>query len=95
MDGIVLLDIGSRLPLGELWGTAVGFVIMFTVVVMAIGMSSRSLTVGSFGGYLAFMYFGIETNLAVLKPIVYTSIVLVITGAVMKMWRLEGFESGS
>lgn len=90
-----MLDIGSRLPLGELWGTAVGFVIMFIVVVMAIGMSSRSLTVGAFGGYLAFAYFAVESGLSVMEPILYVSLVLVILGAIMKTWRLEGFETGS
>lgn len=89
----VLLDIGTRLPLGELWGTAEGFVILMVVSITAIGVVSRSLTVGAFGGYLTFVYYAIESELSVMQPPLYATLVLVILGAVFKTWKLEGFES--
>lgn len=94
MDPVVL-DIGDLLPLGALWGTALGFIVIFVAVVVAIGMGSRNLSVGAFGGYLAFIYFAMETEMALLQPLLYATVVLVILGAVFKLWRLEGFETGA
>lgn len=95
MDAAVLLDIGDLLPLGELWGTTVGFMIVWIAVVTAMGMGSRTLAVPALAAYVTFAYFAVQTEHAVLQPVFYVTLVLVIVGTAMKAWRLEGFETGA
>lgn len=90
MDAIIL-DVGDLLPLGELWGTALGFVIIFTASVFAIGLASRNLAIGGMGSFLAFSYFATQTEIGLLETLMYVVLTLVIVGTAMKVWRLEGF----
>lgn len=94
MIDAVVLDIGDLLPLGELWGTTVGFMVVWIAVITAMGMGSRTLAVPALAAYTTFVYFATQTGHAVMMPVVYTTLVLVIIGTAMKMWRLEGFEPG-
>lgn len=91
---MLLQGVGDLLPLGELWGTTVGFMIITIAVITAIGMGSRTLAVPALGAYVTFSYFAVETGHAVLQPTFYVTLVLVIVGTAMKAWRLEGFETG-
>lgn len=94
IDASVLLDVGDLMPLGELWGTTVGFMVVWIAVITAIGMGSRTLAVPALAAYVTFAHFAVETGHAILQPTFYVTLVLVIVGCAMKAWRLEGFETG-
>lgn len=89
----MILGIGDVFPLGALWGSTIGAVTILVAVVGAIGLGSKNLAVGSMGAYLAFAYFATETADPVLEPILYVTLMLVIIGTAMKVWRLEGFDT--
>lgn len=95
MDPVVILDIGDLLPLGELWGTAIGFVVLMTAVVGAIGLGGRNMAVGAMGAYLTFTYYAVEANIGLLENILWVSLTMVILATVYKIWRLEGFTVDS
>lgn len=82
-------------PLGPLWGSDVGFVLIIVMIIAAIGFMGRSLAVASVGAYLVFVWFATNTGIAILEQTAYATLVLVAIGLAMKVWRLEGFESGS
>lgn len=89
MDPMIILDIGSRLPLSELWGSAIGFIAIMVSVVTAIGFGARSLSIGAVGGYVIFVYYAIETGIQILQPLLYVTLALVIIGTSFKLWRAE------
>lgn len=91
MVGIVL-QIG-QLPLEALWGSAVGFVLLVTFAVAGIGLASRSLAVGAYGSYMAFAFFAVHSNIGVLTPILYASLVMIVLGTSFKLWKLEGTDA--
>lgn len=91
----LVLDIGDVFPLGELWDSTLGFILIFTAVVGAIGLGSRSLAVASYGAFLTFAYFAITVDNALLTTLLYAVLTLVVVGSAFKVWRLEGFEVGS
>lgn len=90
----LVLQIGEKLPLGELWGTEIGFILLVVASIGVIGLSGRSLAVGSMGAFLTFGFYAVETQNAFLQPLLYVVVVTVIVGTAMKLWRSEGFESG-
>lgn len=89
----VILQVMGELPLSELWASAVGFVLLLTLVVAGIGLASRSLAVGAYGGYLTFAFFAVHSKIGVLTPILYASLVMIVLGTSFKIWKLEGTES--
>lgn len=89
MEPVVL---ATEFPLSELWGTAIGFVGMFTAVIFAMGIGSRNLAIGAFGAYLSFAYFAMATDIAVLEPLLFVTLTLIIIAAAMKAWRMEGVD---
>lgn len=91
----MMIPIQVDFPLGPLWGTDVGFVFLVVSTIAVIGFMGRSLAVASVGAYLAFIFFATNTGIAVLENVAYATLVLVAIGLAMKVWRLEGFESGS
>lgn len=95
MDYVVLLQGMGELPLEPLWGSAIGFVILFVATVGAIGLGSRSLAVGAMGAYIAFTFFAVESGIVFLETLLYVTLTLVIIGTAFKIWKLEGFEAGS
>jgi len=90
----MILDIGSRLPLSSLWGSAVGFVVIAVFAVGAIGFGARSLSIGAVGAYTLFVYYAVETSIGVLQPLLYVTLALVIIGTSAKLWRAEGLSGG-
>lgn len=90
----VLLQI-DNFPLADVWGSAIGFITIFVIAVGAIGLGSRSLAVASMSAYLTFAYFASQSGIVLLENILYVTLTLVAIGTAMKMWRLEGFETGS
>lgn len=95
MVELILLDIGSRLPLSELWGTAIGFITIWIFSIGAIGLGARNLSIGSLGAYCSFVYLAIETQIGVLQPLLWVSLVLVMVGTAAKLWRAEGLSGGA
>lgn len=95
MDSLVILQGIGDLPLEPLWGSAMGFIILFVSAVGAIGLGSRNLAVGAMGAYLAYTHFAVESEIQILQTLLYVTLTLVIIGTAFKVWRLEGFEVGS
>lgn len=85
----------ASFPLEPLWGSDVGFVLLVVMVIAAVGFMGRSLAVASVGAYLAFIWFATNTGIALLENVAYATLVLIAIGTAMKVWRLEGFETGS
>lgn len=85
----------DNFPLADVWGSAIGFITLFVMAVGAIGLGSRSLSVGAMGAYLTFAYYASTSDIVLLENILYVTLALVAIGSAMKMWRLEGFETGS
>lgn len=90
---LLLQGIGDLLPLSELWGSALGFVLIWIAVVAGIGIGSRNLAIGAVGGYLSFTYFALAAGIGLLETVLYVSLTLVIIGFSFKLWRLEGLDS--
>lgn len=88
----VILQVGE-LPLEALWGSAVGFVLLMTLLVAGMGLASRSLAVASYGGYMMFAFFATYSDIPVLTPILYASLVMIVLGTSFKLWKLEGTET--
>lgn len=93
MDAIVTLAVDW--PLAGLWGNAIGMIVVFVSLMACIGFAGRSMAVGSVGAYLMFAFYATEMNNAALENLLYVTMVLIIVGMSMKVWRLEGFETGS
>lgn len=85
----VILDIGSRLPLDSVWGSAIGFVAIAVASVGVVGFGARSLSIGAVGAYTLFIYYAVETEIDVLQPLMYVTLALVIIGTAFKLWRAE------
>lgn len=79
-------------PLPALWGNAIGFTILFTAMTFGVGLASRNLSIGAFGGFLVFQYMVIEADLVALQPIVYVVLTLILVSFGFKLWRTEGLE---
>lgn len=82
-------------PLSDIWGTAIGFISIMTFVVGAMGLGSKSLAVSSLAAYVTFLYYAVETEIQLLQTIAYITLTLIIIAMAMKLWRAEGFETGS
>lgn len=87
---VIILDISNLLPLGDVWGSAIGFVAIMIFAVGAIGIGARSLSIGAAGGFTLFVYYAITAELAILQPLVFVTLVLIIVGVGFKIWRAEG-----
>lgn len=66
------------------------YVTLVVLVTMAVGISSRSLAVGSFGAYVTFIYLAISSNNQLFNQIAIVTLVLTAVGFAFKFWRLEG-----
>lgn len=95
MDYLTVLQIGDRLPLSELWGSDIGFVVMMVVAIACIGLAGRNLAVSAMAAYLVFAFYASTAGHPILEPLLYVTLTLIIIGSIMKVWRLEGFETGS
>lgn len=84
-----------QLPLDGLWASTVGFIVLAVAGVGAIGLAGRNLAVASMGAYLTFAFYASTVDVAFLEEILYVTLALVIIGSAFKLWRLEGFETGS
>lgn len=84
----------DNFPLADVWGSAVGFIMLMMIAIGAIGLGSRSLAVGAMAMYLTFAYYASQSGIVLLENILYVTLALVALGSAMKMWRLEGFETG-
>lgn len=73
----------------ELFNNFLATVVAIVFIVTGIGAASGSLAVGSYVGYLAFLYLAVETGDQLLTNIAYTTLVLVFIGFAFKFWRLE------
>lgn len=77
------------IPLEFLWEPVVGFIAIVTLSVGLIGALSRSMVVPSLGGYVTFVYLGLNSNSAWLEGIIYVTLTLVALGTAWKIWRAE------
>lgn len=84
-----------QLPLEPLWNTAIGFTVLSMAVVGGIGIGGRNLAVASMGAYMVFAFYATTADIPFLEPVMYVTLTLIIIGSMMKLWRLEGFETGS
>jgi hypothetical protein len=88
MDPMILLQVDW--PLGDVWGSAIGFIALFILFVAAIGLLSKSLAVAAMGAYLTFAYYATETDLVLLETVLYVTLTLLAIGVAFKLWRSEG-----
>lgn len=87
-----LLDIGSRLPLGPVWGSLIGFVAIMVSVPVFIGLGGRNLSVGAVGGYLMFAHLSIASETQFLDNLFIVTLVLMIIAFSFKIYRSEVSE---
>lgn len=95
MDASLVLQIEDVLPYPELWGSALGFIILWCAVIFGIGLLAENLAIGAAGAYMAFSIFALETDVAVLEPLWMSTLVLIVIGMAFKLWRLEGLGVGT
>jgi len=81
-------------PLADVWGSAVGFIAVMVIVVGAIGMASKTLSVAMMGGYLTFSYYAATSGITVLETTSYVTHTLVVVGMAFKLWRTEASIGG-
>jgi len=86
MDIVVL----AEWPLYSLFDSTVGFITIMVLLATFVGAASKSLAVGSHGGYMMFLYYGIYTDAPLINNLMYLTIVLIVMGVGFKFWRLEG-----
>lgn len=75
--------------IGDIWDNFLVFVSMVVLGISAISLSSRSMAVASFPGYLVFAYIALETGNSLLTNILYITLVLIFIGMAFKMYRTE------
>ena len=85
----IALDIGSRLPLGPVWGSLAGFIGIMVAVVFVIGAASRNLSIGAIGGYMMFSHLTLSVDDAFLNNIFLVSMVLIVIAFSFKLYRSE------
>lgn len=85
----VVLDIGSRLPLGPIWGSLVGFIGIMMAVTFGIGLGSKNLSIGAIGAFLMFSHLTMNVDNSFLNNIFLVTLVLVIIAFSFKMYRSE------
>lgn len=73
----------------QLWDNYHAFIAFIVIAFMAIGMWSRSLTLGAFGGYLAYLHIAFETQTELHLGIATVTLVLTFLGFAFKLVRLE------
>lgn len=88
----VALDVGSRLPLGPIWGSLVGFIAIMVAVPFFIGLGSKNLSIGAIGGYLMFAHLTMSVDNQFLNNIFIVTLVLVIVAFSFKLYRSEVSE---
>lgn len=86
---MILLDVGSRLPFGPVWGSLIGFIAIMTAVTVGIGLSSRNLSIGALGGYLMFSHLASNAEDQFLSNLQLVTLVLIIIAFSFKMYRSE------
>lgn len=74
----------------ELWDNFLVFTTTYLLAITALGLTSKSMAVASFGAFLTFAYIAVETGHSLLTNILYVSLVMVFVGFAFKLWRLEG-----
>lgn len=80
----------DRKALDGILDSGLGFIAGTVMAFLAIGLGSKSMALASWGGYLAFAYFAINSGYALLENILYVTLVLIFIGFAFKFWRLEG-----
>jgi hypothetical protein len=93
MDAIALL-LQVDWPLSDVWGSGVGFIAFMVAGIGAMGLASRSLSVGIMGAILTFAYYATETSIVVLETTLYVVLTLIIVGMSFKLWRTEASLGG-
>ena len=88
MELVVPMD--SVFPLSEIWGTTVGFIVLLSAAVGAIGLASRSMAVASISAYLTFVYLSMYAEASIINDIMVITLILVTLGFAFKLWRHEG-----
>lgn len=75
---------------GEIWESFLVFIAFIVACITGIaGLGSRSMAVGALAGYSAFAYLAITTGHVLLEQILYITLVIIIIGMAMKLWRAE------
>jgi len=74
----------------EVWDNPLAFIGTAVLGTGAIGLSSKSMAVGTWAAYLMFAYLALETGFTNLENVVYATLVLMLVGIGFKLWRLEG-----
>lgn len=78
----------------EIWQNYQAFVAFIVLSYTVIGAWSKSLAVGAFSGYMAFLYLALTSGSALFENIAYVTLILVFLGFAFKLIRLE-FEGES
>lgn len=80
--------------IGELWDNYTAMVAAVVLAFVGIGAGSKSLTVGAWGGYLAFLALAFRSGNQLFQNIGLVTLILVFLGFAFKLVRLE-FEGES
>jgi len=74
----------------ELWDNPLAFIAIVVLGMTGlIAVMSRSLAMGAWTGYLAFVHISLEADIGVFRSIALVTMVLVFLGAMFKLVRLE------
>lgn len=87
-----MIPLETTWPLADVWGSPAGFVTIFVMAIGMLGIGTKSLVLPATASYTTFVYFAVETQIGVLQPPLYGSLVLVCVGVAMKLWRAEGLD---
>lgn len=79
----------ERQDIFGLWDNYNAFIAVIVIAFMAIGAWSKSLTLGAWGGYLAYLHIAFETQTQLHLNIALVTLVLVFLGFAFKLVRLE------
>lgn len=80
----------ETLGLEQIWENFYGFSIIVILFVGALGLAAGSLTMGSFGAFLAFVHIATGTGDEIMESVLYAALVVMFIGFAFKMWRFEG-----
>jgi hypothetical protein len=88
-DPVAAQSSSSGQSLGELWANYHAFVALITIGFAFLGALSKSLTIGAWSGYLAFLYMALNGGASLFRDIALVTLVLTFLGMAFKLVRLE------